>query len=273
MLKIFLFFWLVLSVTAQEQNQNFAEIYGIQEKIKPAIPAIYQEMDGLKGKELFLALHKFTGRNYKEKDYREAKSYMYDHIDNRNGKVFTVYSGLFIKKTGYRYLENNDENGDGISEDFVNCEHVWPQSKFDKELPMVSDVHHLLPSLSKPNGVRSNYAFGIVDEDEVEYETSYGSEFGCGLFEPADSVKGNIARAMMYFYTRYHNREIFHKTYSADEFWFDRIPQFLKWHEIDPPDDWEKSRNDAIERYQGNRNPFIDYPEFVNLIGVEGFLP
>lgn len=258
-------------ISAQEQQCIFDELYGAQEKVHSTVPPRYQDVAGLEGKDLFLALHKLTGRNYKAHGYKEAKSYMYDHIDNRNGKVFTVYSGLFVRKINARYAELDDENGDGTKGDFVNCEHLWPQSKFEEKLPMVSDLHHLLPAFSKPNSMRSNYAFGVVKADEVEYKTSYGSEFDGRVFEPADSVKGNVARAMMYFYLRYHNRKVFQKTDSANNFWFNRIGQFMEWNKIDPPDDWEKSRNDIIEKYQGNRNPFIDHPEFVNLIGVDGF--
>lgn len=273
MLKKALFLVLVMGTNAQEKAQNFAELYSLEKEVSQVLPERYSEAEGLKGRELFLALHRITGKNYKSHSYGSAKSHMYATVDNVSGKVFAAYSGKFAKKTGKRYLENGDENGDGVRGDFINCEHTWPQSKFGKSLPMVSDVHHLLSTFSKPNGMRGHWEFGIVDGGDVQYKTNYGSELGDKVFEPADPVKGNVARAIMYFYVRYHNRDIFQQTTGeeADNFWFKRVPQFMEWSKNDAPDDWEKSRNDAVEKYQGNRNPFIDYPAFVELIGVDGF--
>lgn len=224
---------------------------------------------GMKGRELFNYLHKQTGQNYKALNYRDARMYMYGLADNIDGSVYALYSGMFIPGSNGIYKEEADENGDGVAHDFINCEHTWPQSKFGKALPMVSDMHHLYPTLSYPNGQRGSYPFGIAKG--VIYQTSFGSQLGKNyVFEPADEVKGNIARAQLYFYTRYHNKSIFSKT-NVNEYWNSKIAMFFEWHRMDPPDDKEKRRNNLIEKEQGNRNPYIDCPDLVLQIGEEAF--
>jgi hypothetical protein len=224
---------------------------------------------GMKGEELFDHLHKLTGQNYKSLSYRDARMYMYGLADNIDGDVYALYSGLFIPGSNGIYKELSDENEDGVKQDFINCEHTWPQSKFNKNHPMVSDMHHLYPTLSRPNGARSSYPFGVAKG--VAYSTSFGSVLGKNnLFEPADEVKGNVARAQFYFYTRYHNKSIFQQT-NTNEYWNSKIAMFMEWHKMDPPDEKEMRRNNLIEKEQGNRNPFIDCPELVFQIGEEVF--
>ncbi|MBW7876721.1 MAG: endonuclease [Candidatus Cloacimonetes bacterium] len=270
MLKYF-FYSSVLAVSvtfAQDSRQErFLELYS-EEEI--SLPVLYSHLEGLKGEELLLALHKMSGQGYKDKEYHEAKSHLYDVIDNFNGKVKTVYSGLSIAKDGYRYVEVGDQDGDGNSDDFVNCEHIWPQSKFAKLVPMVSDLHHLYPALSVPNRMRSDLPFGVV-KSTPEYSTRAGSRLADGEFEPSHQDKGNVARAMLYFYTRYLDRDIFLKT-DKKRFFLDRIPVFLEWNQQDRVDGAEKERNDRIQEYQGNRNPYIDFPGFADRIGKDVFL-
>jgi endonuclease I len=136
-------------------------------------------------------------------------------------------------------------------------------------VPLVSDLHQLWPTLSKPNGMRGRNPFAEVNDPR--YTTSAGSKASKNRFEPCDEAKGNIARSQLYFYTRYHNKNIFSSGYSKSEYWTKNIPLFLKWHREDPVDDWERTRNERIEDYQGNRNPFIDYPDFAEKIGLSGF--
>ncbi|PCJ19116.1 MAG: hypothetical protein COB02_08685 [Candidatus Cloacimonadota bacterium] len=234
------------------------------------IDARYEAVKNLKGSDLFSALHRLTGENYKGSGYSHSKGFMYSDIDNYDGKVRTLYSSMYFSKASNgRYLEIKDENKDGMSGDFVNCEHTWPQSMFNKARPMVSDIHHLYPTLSKPNGMRGRNPFGVVSS--FKYSTSVGSKSNGKRFEPTDEAKGNVARAQFYFYTRYHNKRIFSSGFSKSQYWTKNLPMFLKWHKADPVDEWERKRNNAIEKFQGNRNPFIDVPEFAERIGINGF--
>lgn len=90
-------------------------------------------------------------------------------------------------------------------------------------------------------------------------------------WEPRDAVKGDIARMMFYMVVRYeygaYDLELVDYTGTSNTPVFGKLSTLLQWHQQDPVDDWERNRNDIIfNSYQGNRNPFIDHPEFVNYI-------
>lgn len=251
-------------IEATDDKTLFNKIHG-EETFEVGRP--YSEYEGL---DLFNLLHRETGKNYKVKNYKEAKQYMYDTVDNKSGKVHTAYSGVDApRREGGGYFEEGDANQDGTPNDFVNCEHIWPQSKFSKQKPMVSDIHQLFSTFSKPNGMRGSFAFGKVSNPQ--YTTKAGARQGGDLFEPQDTLKGNVARAMLYFMVRYHNRPIFMQT-DQEHFWNSRIDMFLQWNREDPPDDWERARNERVERFQGNRNPFIDDHDLADRIGKEAFM-
>ncbi|HOU26098.1 MAG TPA: endonuclease, partial [Candidatus Cloacimonas sp.] len=79
------------------------------------------------------------------------------------------------------------------------------------------------------------------------------------VFEPADEFKGNIARALLYFYTRYNGESLIQQNVNM-------LPTLLIWHSFDPPDNAELTRNIGVYNYQNNRNPYVDHPEFVGKI-------
>ncbi len=131
-----------------------------------------------------------------------------------------------------------------------------------------SDMFNLYPvNQNKANAVRSNYPFGEVETVTSEYldgKLGKNSE-GQTVYEPRDAQKGDAARSLFYMATVYN---------STSENWSlpEKVSQFvpygqdmdllLKWHEQDLPNGWERSKNDYIESVQGNRNPFIDNPEY-----------
>ncbi|MOA33361.1 Extracellular ribonuclease precursor [compost metagenome] len=85
---------------------------------------------------------------------------------------------------------------------------------------------------------------------------------GNTVFEPRNEHKGNVARALLYFYTVYgQNSSTDMVNFRIEE------PTLLKWHQQDPVDADERKRNDIVFGVQGNRNPFVDRPEFVGAIG------
>jgi len=83
---------------------------------------------------------------------------------------------------------------------------------------------------------------------------------GTTVFEPRDAVKGDIARGLLYFYTRYAQSRP--SRFDLVNFKHE-LPTLLKWHAADPVNDLERASNDEIQRAQGNRNPYVDRPEFV----------
>ncbi len=149
------------------------------------------------------------------------------------------------------------------SDKYINIEHTWPQSRFSKKFDsgvQKADLHHLFPTDSKLNGIRGNFKFAVVDHPEKALRcglSKFGQANGKGghFFEPPDAHKGNVARALFYFSVRY--------DIQIDPF----EEGFLRaWNKADPVDDEERLRNEEIFKIQGNRNPFIDFPELSDSI-------
>ncbi len=153
------------------------------------------------------------------------------------------------------------------NQDKINCEHTWPQSKFSNLYPkdvQKADLHHLYPTDSKANGIRGNFNFAEVSYsngklDEINCDASKsGASTTSGsddYFEPPTNHKGNVARSLFYFSVRYKIS----------------IPRneeevLRRWNEIDPVDQDELERNETVYQAQGNRNPFIDFPNLANSI-------
>ena len=191
-----------------------------------------------------------------------------------DGKVWDMYSDI----TNYTF--GTDQCGSYGSEgDCYNREHSVPKSWFSERSPMKSDVWHVYPTDGKVNGMRSNYPFGEVASDAPGSENGFSKWGKCKtpgyshtVFEPNDEYKGDFARTYFYFATRYkgvatsgYGAEVFSSAYPYITKW--QLDMLLRWHEQDPVSQKELDRNEAVyESRQGNRNPFIDYPELVDLI-------
>lgn len=141
-----------------------------------------------------------------------------------------------------------------------NCEHVVPQSWFQKKEPMRGDLHHLFACESGCNSFRGNTPYF----DFADYEEVVRSDCGKredSKFEPGNG-KGAVARATLYFLLRYPGKV----GDEARELQQERLPALLAWHAAFPPDEYEFHRNAAIFELQGNRNPLIDHPEWAENI-------
>ncbi len=139
--------------------------------------------------------------------------------------------------------------------ELLNVEHTWPQSRFNKKYPtqlQKSDLHHLFPSDSLMNNKRGNYKFGIVNNSAEPLkcdESKLGRTSDGYRFEPPNCHKGEVARAIFYFSTRY--------SLDIDS---DEEDVLRKWSKDDPPDQVELTRHEEVFKTQHNRNPFIDFP-------------
>ncbi|HEX6059351.1 MAG TPA: endonuclease [Gemmatimonadaceae bacterium] len=200
--------------------------------------------------------------------YEHSRDSLYDFVDDPDGDdtIVDIYTGR---------AETVTTRAEAAAVDF-NTEHSWPQSMGADELPAYSDLHHLFTADETANGQRLNHPFGVV-VDTVWESTPVaapggGTESsvrgldadGRTVFEPRDSKKGDIARALLYFYVRYAMAEDFDVDLSNFEI---EEATLLQWHEQDPPDAFEQQRNALVFRAQGNRNPFIDRPELVEAVG------
>lgn len=201
-----------------------------------------------------------------------------DRYYENDATILDMYSENPSGTDPYNYNHHNNNCGSySIESNCYNREHLFPQGIFNSASPMKNDIHHVVPSDGKVNGQRSNYPFGEVDTPN--WISLNGSKRGPNstsgysgtVFEPIDEFKGDIARCMLYFATRYQTQvdgwshDMINGTedqvYSN---WF--ITLLVKWHTNDPVSLREIDRNNAAYTYQGNRNPYIDHPEYVNII-------
>lgn len=200
---------------------------------------------------------------------------LYKTTDRRSdGKVWDMYSDV----TNYTF--GTDQCGTyGVEGDCYNREHSVPKSWFSERSPMKSDVWHVYPTDGKINGMRSNNPFGEVGSGASSSKNGFSKWGKCvtpgysgTVFEPNDEYKGDFARTYFYFATRYkgvatsgQGALVFTSTYPYITGW--QLDMLLRWHKKDPVSPKELDRNEAVyDSRQGNRNPFIDYPELVDLI-------
>jgi len=219
----------------------------------------YRNAEGDKGQDLLRSLAGIVSR-HKELGYDRARDVMFadvDDLDNDNivecDYTDRSLNNVTDRQTAYR-------GGSGF-----NAEHTWPQSKGAVGAAK-SDLHHLFPTDCNANSRRSSHPFGnVVTVEWTDGGSKLGKDAkGATVFEPRDDQKGNTARAILYFYMVYgQNADLSNFRYEEET--------LKKWHVQDPVTADERLRNDAVYSFQGNRNPFIDRPEFVSAIG--NFLP
>lgn len=205
----------------------------------------------------------------------EPSKHVYPWVDVRpNGKVRSIYSGFEADPEFFVQADTEVErlrtearaalNGRGVLEStqleamlesqfMYNCEHVVPQSWYEKREPMRGDLHHLFSCEPRCNSFRSN--FPLV-QHELERTMQDCGRVEDETFEPKGG-KGAVARATLYFMVRYPG--VVGTRYSGK-----RLETLLRWHRQNQPDEWENHRNSAIFLLQGNRNPFIDFPDWAD---------
>ena len=158
-----------------------------------------------------------------------------------------------------------------------NREHSWPNSWFGGNISdAYTDLFLLFPSDGFVNNRRSNMPVGNVDPGAITYKSTNGCLIGTCLgtapdyvgqcFELPDTLKGDIARAYLYISVAYLDKFTCCEEPAVSKWvikpWLETI--LRQWHAMDPVDDTERGRNDAIfNEFQKNRNPFIDHPEWV----------
>ena len=186
--------------------------------------------------------------NHNVINYYNARLQMFSFIENVDGFVECVYTGILVET-------------DGIPNQYqMNTEHAWPQSMGATGIAS-SDLHILFPSNSTANNRRSNYPYGTVLGTPI-WENG-GSKLGFGVqglvrFEPRDSRKGELARSLFYFAIRYDN------PFSP---FFDGQESILRqWNRDFDVTEREVNRNNAIESIQEKKNPFVVHPYFAERI-------
>lgn len=180
--------------------------------------------------------------------YNAARDYMFTVLDMRPGDTLECfYSGKKIQAANRSEAQAKS----------FNTEHTWPQSLGASAPPAQSDMHHLAVTDEVPNARRGNFPFGEVTGN-VTYESGgsrLGSNGSTTVFEPRAQVRGNVARAMMYFALRYGN---------PNNFLNNQETVLRKWHRADPPDSLERRRTALIADKQFRRNPLVERPEIID---------
>lgn len=200
----------------------------------------YDSAEGRTGEALKDALNQIVGKA-KATSYDEVKSVLVkaDLMEGSTSKLYLIYDS----KTTHNKWDNAAT---------WNREHVWPQSKLNGAPK--GESHNLRAADVKTNSNRGNEPF-------VNGTGLYGSRVSGGYF-PGDEHKGDVARIVMYMVVRYPQLN-----FGSG---IGLLQTFLKWHNEDPVNAFERNRNDVIHDMQGNRNPFIDHPEMAQLIWGSG---
>ena len=184
---------------------------------------------------LYSSLQSMMKSKHKYETSYNATRDFYGHTDgvgNVATKLSTFYTGQLVNSTW-----------DGGST--YNREHTWPNSKGlagNDE----NDIMMLRPESPSANSSRGNKAYG--------QSSNY--------FDPGESVRGDVARIVLYVYVRWGNTSYMWGTSGVME----SVTVLLNWMQEDPVDTWELARNDVVESITGVRNVFIDYPEYAYLL-------
>lgn len=239
----------------------------------------YNSANGLTGNQLKVALHNII-KGHTSISYSQIWNAFWSTDNKGNGVVWDMYSDRPNGNPPYTYYLGENQCGQYDSEgDCYNREHSWPESWFNSDGTARTDLHHIFATDGYVNNRRSNFPFGEVQS--ASWTSQNGSKLGTcktsgyngTVFEPIDEYKGDFARAIMYMSVRYYGEDSSWGTSdmtnkSVIKPW--AIAMLLRWNRLDPVSQKEIDRNNAIYRdYQHNRNPFVDHPEYADMIWDE----
>ena len=262
-----------------------------------SLPTYYKDIDGKAGKTLFDAVQKVTKLGYSSLGYDGLwGAYPYTDV-HENGYVWDMYSDCTWKSINSNHCGNYSDECD-----CYNREHSIPKSWYGGSTSGPGcDIFHLVPTDGKVNGIRSNYPFGEVSSADYN---KHGNKKGSAksititggntiagntgatisasgtVFEPRDEYKGDFARGYMgallkwagdKAFTEGEGSKTFTTNFSTGSFGLTKygVALLMKWHRQDPVSKKEIDRNNGIQKTQGNRNPFIDYPYLAEYIWGE----
>lgn len=209
----------------------------------------YEEARGLSGTALKTKLDTIISRNVST-SYDWPRYEAADEAENESSKVLQIYTRTTIAKTAH------------VSGSLGwNREHTYPDSKIGS--PANSDNLHIFASDNRVNSIRGSKLFGIVTpkDSSTDVQDSLGNTIDAytnsSTFEPTDAAKGEVARATLYLNTAY--------GYSITGN-FTSESLCLDWAQNYPVTNREIYRNNIVHTLQGNRNPYIDHPEFIDMV-------
>ncbi|MBS4191141.1 endonuclease [Bacillus sp. FJAT-49705] len=253
----------LIAITAKDGNGGeITARFSLTVEEKNEFDGYYDPAAGKTGADLKLALHKIISEQTKI-SYSQVWEALKetDEDPNNEDNVILIYKGESRPKSS---------NGGNVGQ--WNREHVWAQSHggFGTNNGPGTDLHHLRPSDVQINSTRGN----------LDFDNGGNPVSGCdGCFktsnswEPPDRVKGDVARMLFYMDVRYEGTngeidlELNDKVGNGNSPYHGKLSVLLEWNNQDPVDDFERNRNNIIyEKWQHNRNPFIDHPEWAQMI-------
>ncbi|WP_203248918.1 endonuclease [Sporosarcina beigongshangi] len=251
----------IVGVTATDGKKTVTTSFTVN-VTAAEIPAdgYYKNAIGKEGQQLKAALHEIIS-DHKQLSYAEVWDALKktDEDPNNPDNVILFYSGDSRSKS---------RNGGNVGD--WNREHTWAKSHgdFGTSKGPGTDIHHLRPTDVQVNSARGNLDF---DNGGSAVKGCDGCFKTANSWEPPDRVKGDVARILFYMAIRYEqgdsvDLELNEKLNNGSAPYHGKLSVLLEWHMQDPVDEFERNRNNAIQEWQGNRNPFIDHPEWVELI-------
>ena len=233
----------------------------------------YKSIDGIKGGEpLKTALHKLI-KNHQQISYGDGTSstwgafYTTDAVvENGKRRVLDMYS------SEVRYFGSKGSAVSGMNIEHSVAKSWWGGTKNNA----YCDLHHLNPSDQNANSRKSNYPLGELTSVSWDNGVTYVGKANIdgssqNAYEPCDEYKGDFARTFMYMFTCYQDltwkytwMNYEKSAYPTLKPW--AVKLLLKWHKQDPVSEKEVNRNNAVSKIQGNRNPYIDYPQLADYV-------
>lgn len=218
----------------------------------------------LTGQDLYYALQQKINNANSSFSYGDNKESMKitDQDPNNSNNVLLIY--------GYNDNDGNcttdrsrNKNKFGGSNCEYNREHTFAKSNANPPMTgntgIIADPQNLRPSDQQMNNNRGNrkMAAGSGNAGNINNNTFY----------PGDEWKGDVARIMMYMYTRYGDQcKPSLNGVGSLQGGTQMLQLYLQWNVEDPVSDFEDQRNPYLETIYGNRNPFIDNPYLATII-------
>ncbi|WP_294178550.1 endonuclease [uncultured Coprobacter sp.] len=239
--------------------------------IRAQIPAgYYYQAHGKTGAELKTALHNIIKEasmlKYGSGEGATWEGFFYTD-QNPDGSVFDMYSNEVRYFNGFNGIDG------------MHIEHSLPNSWWGGiKNNAYKDLYHLYPADATMNMSKSNNPLGEVSGTPIRDnglskmgKNGFGNTYTGNCFEPADIYKGDFARSYFYIATAYEDYASLwnspmmqNNTWPVWQSW--ALQLLMEWNENDLKSYREEERAEAVYKIQGNRNPFIDYPDLVDYI-------
>lgn len=245
--------------------------------VMPALPMLaqipegyYSSLKGKKGAELKTAIHNII-KNAKVLEYSSGKGHTWWGFWSTDRDE----RGYFIDRysSEKEWVKSTSQGAAGAG---MNIEHSFPKSWWGgAKSQAYKDLYNLMPCESRINSTKSNYPMGIVvsgDKGNGWTKVGKGTD-GKWYWEPADPWKGDFARGYMYMATAYqdYNWEgtqahqiLLQGAYPTLQKWAYTL--YIQWAKADKPDALEIKRNNDVAKIQGNRNPYVDFPNLMEYV-------